>query len=122
MGITNDPIFNLLTLGAMSRLSLFGTGTQQSMAQVQINRTAGNAFRDQIASILQASGRQVETEVFKRTPFGARFIDIEVSSGGRVLGGIETKVGNSQYGVAQRAKDYYLKKVKNYPVDVIRKP
>jgi hypothetical protein len=70
---------------------------------------------------LRNAGRTVRTEVYKWTPFGARFIDIEVEMAGRVLGGIETKLGKSPYTVAQRAKDMYLWIVKNYKVDVLRK-
>jgi RHS repeat-associated protein len=91
-------------------------------ALVQANRTAGNVFRDELAGLLQKEGRQVSTEVFKKTPFGARFIDIEVSQGGRVLGGIEAKVGASRYNTLQRLKDLWLEKVQGYPVNLVRKP
>jgi hypothetical protein len=66
----------------------------------------------------------VSTEVFKRTPFGARYIDIEVSQGGRVLGGIETKVGSSPYTPLQRLKDIWLdlNTPGGYPVQLVRKP
>ncbi len=37
-------------------------------ALVQANRTAGNAFRDEIATALHAEGREVATEVYKATP------------------------------------------------------
>ncbi len=78
------------------------TGTK---ALVQVNRTAGNAFRDELANLLRKEGRDVSIEVYKKTPFGKRFIDIEVSMGEKVLGGIETKVGGSQYNTLQRLKD-----------------
>jgi RHS repeat-associated protein len=87
---------------------------------VQANRAAGNAFRDELAAQLQQAGRDVETEVYKKTLFGGRFIDIEVSQGGKVLGGIETKVGGSRYLPSQRAKDWLLKNVEGYPVNVAR--
>lgn len=91
---------------------------------IQLNRAAGNAFRDELAAGLQAEGRQVSTEVFKRTPFGPRYIDIEVSQGGRVLGGIETKVGSSPYTPLQRLKDIWLdfNTHGGYPVQLVRKP
>ena len=50
-------------------------------------------FRDEIADLMRAAGRGVETEVRKITPFGPRVVDIEVSNGGQILGGIETKLG-----------------------------
>lgn len=89
---------------------------------VQANRTAGNNFRDELADLLQQEGREVSTEVYKKTPFGKRFIDIEVSQGGKVLGGIETKVGSSRYHPLQRLKDLWLEKVEGYPVNLVRKP
>ena len=90
---------------------------------VQANRIAGNAFRDGLAAGLKAEGRQVSTEVFKRTPFGARYIDIEVSQGGKVLGGIEAKVGNSPYTSLQRLKDVLLdtNTPGGYPVQLVRR-
>jgi RHS repeat-associated protein len=91
-------------------------------ALVQINRRLGNAFRDELADLLRKEGREVATEVYKKTPFGKRFIDIEVSMNGRVLGGIETKVGNSRYTVLQRLKDWYLEAVQGYPVNLVRRP
>ena len=115
LGITDDPIFATVS-GAGLFAGLFRS------AGPQANRIAGNAFRDEIAAILQSQGRTVATEVSKKTPFGWRYIDIEVSQGGRILGGIETKLGGSPYKVSQRAKDYYLKVVEGYPVNVIRKP
>jgi RHS repeat-associated protein len=90
------------------------------ISTVQANRAAGNAFRDEIAALLTAEGRTVEIEVYKRTPLGARFIDIEVSQNGRILGGIETKVGGARYNTLQRLKDLYLQKVEKYPVNVVR--
>ena len=89
-------------------------------AQVQINRAAGNAFRDEIAGLLRQAGRDVRTEVYKRTPFGKRFIDIEVRLDGKLLGGIETKTGGSAYTATQRAKDMWLRLVQRYPVNVVR--
>jgi hypothetical protein len=91
-------------------------------AGVQANRTAGNAFRDEIAEALRSEGREVATEVYKSTPFGRRFIDIEVSQNGQVLGGIETKLGGSRYTPAQRAKDAWLWLTERYRVDVVRGP
>ena len=91
-----------------------------NVAQVTINRATGNAFRDQIADALRKAGYEVETEVFKATPFGRRFIDVEVSRGGQVLGGIEAMVGRSWYGPLQRLKDAWLSRMNNYPVTLVR--
>ena len=88
---------------------------------IQANKAAGDAFRDKIADILVQNGKTVTKEVGKKTPFGWRYIDIEVSQGGKVLGGIETKLGGSRYTTEQAAKDWYLKIVHNYTVDVVRK-
>jgi hypothetical protein len=90
------------------------------LAQVTLNRIAGNAFRDSLADSLRAAGRDVETEVYKSTPFGKRFIDIEVSKDGQVLGGIETKVGSSPYTSLQQLKDWWLKDALGYTVNVAR--
>ena len=83
------------------------------------NKAAGDAFRDKVADALKTAGREVEKEVVKNTPFGRRVIDIEVSQGGKVLGGVETKVGGSRYLPSQRAKDEYLRR-QGYPVNVVR--
>ena len=72
--------------------------------------------------MMKAEGRQVTKEVYKWTPFGKRFIDIEVSLEGQVLGGIETKLGNSAYGVWQRLKDMWLAHFQDYIVNVVRGP
>jgi hypothetical protein len=88
---------------------------------VQANKVRGDALRDEIADLLRKEGRDVQTEVTKQTPFGRRVIDIEVSKDGKVLGGIETKAGNSRYLPSQRAKDEWLRQ-NGYPVDVVRGP
>ena len=90
-------------------------------SNIQANKAAGNAFRDEIAAIFESQGRSVEKEVFKRTPFGSRYIDIEVTYKGQVSGGVETKLGKARYDVTQRAKDWYLN-LMGYPVNVVRKP
>jgi hypothetical protein len=71
---------------------------------------------------LEAEGREVATEVYKWTPFGKRFIDIEVSYNGVVVGGIETKLGNAVYNASQRAKDFWLWIWEGYRVNVVRGP
>ena len=86
---------------------------------MQANKARGDAFRDEIADLMRKEGRDVQTEVTKQTPFGTRVIDMEVSKDGKVLGGIETKTGNSRYTPSQRAKDEWLRQ-NGYPVDLVR--
>jgi hypothetical protein len=93
---------------------------ENGVAQVTLNRLAGNAFRDEIAGVMRSAGYDVATEVSKRTIFGMRYIDIEVSLGGKILGGIETKFGGAIYNASQRAKDYYLYMTSGYRVNVVR--
>ncbi|MDZ4149543.1 RHS repeat-associated core domain-containing protein, partial [Methylicorpusculum sp.] len=90
-------------------------------AQVLKNKVQGDLFRDEIADLMRNEGRDVATEITKQTPFGRRVIDVEVSKGGEILGGIETKTGNSPYTPSQRAKDEWLR-MNGYPVDLVRKP
>ncbi len=89
---------------------------------VQTNRNAGNLFRDEFAELMEKEGYDIQKEVYKKTPFGKRYMDIEVSKNGKVLGGIETKVGGSRYLPAQRAKDNWLRIMEGYKVNVIGKP
>lgn len=88
-------------------------------ARVQANKIAGDAFRDEIADAFENNGYEAVIEVGKKTPFGRRVIDVEISKNGEVLGGIEAKVGKSRYLPWQRAKDEYLRR-KGYPVQVVR--
>jgi len=108
-------VSGILTLGSAAAFA-FG----ESSPSIQANKAAGDAFRDEVAGVLQQAGRQVTKEVVKRTPFGTRVIDIEVSVGGRILGGIETKLGSSPYLPSQQAKDAYLR-VSGYLVNVVRR-
>jgi len=97
------------------------SAAKTSTSLVQANRTAGNLFRDELAAALRAEGRTVNTEVFKRTPFGPRYMDLDVWHKGVNLGGIETKVGGSRYLPLQRLKDAWLG-ANGYPVNLVRKP
>jgi hypothetical protein len=98
----------------------FGQSTLAAKSTVQANKVVGEAFRDEIAQGLKMEGRDIATEVYKRTPFGKRYIDIEVSLEGKVLGGVETKVGGSRYTPLQRVKDTWLRLADDYPVNVVR--
>jgi len=59
-------------------------------------------------------------EVYKPTPYGGRYMDIDVWMNGKNLGGIEAKVGSSRYIPSQRLKDWWLKHAMNYTVHVVR--
>ena len=101
-------------LAALGAKAVEGAG-----AQVLANKIAGDAFRDEIASAFEDNGYDVAREVGKKTPFGRRVIDVEVSRDGDVLGGIEAKAGRSRYLPWQMAKDEYLRRT-GYPVQVVR--
>jgi hypothetical protein len=90
---------------------------------VQQNRAVGNAYRDHVKSYFEQMGYTVKTEQYKSTPFGGRFIDLELWKDGKCYGGIETKTGNSRYNPSQRAKDEYLRTVGDppYRVNLMRK-
>jgi hypothetical protein len=99
---------------------------------VSVLRTQGNSYRDLIADLLakelaaQGQGSTVVVEapggpIRKDTPFGPRFIDIEIRDAqGKPLGGIEVKDGNSRYKPSQRAKDEWLRLNEGYSVTVVR--
>jgi hypothetical protein len=118
--------FDLLTGGGLVKGGLKGLKSAKTavkeVAQVTRNRIAGNAARDELAELLRKEGREVLTEVYKKTPFGKRFIDIEVRYQGRVQGGIEVKKGSPRYLPIQQLKDWWLRNVEGYPVDLVRVP
>ena len=119
--LNTEASFTKISVTKDFTLKSTGVSEEGAGSLIQANRKAGNAFRDEIATLLQQEGRQVSKEVFKKTPFGRRFIDIEVSYKGNVLGGIETKVGSSRYNSLQQLKDLWLYKVQGYPVNLVRK-
>jgi hypothetical protein len=106
--------------GAAKSLGTALTSALTRAERLAANRLRGNAFRDALAGALRAEGREVATEVSKWTPFGRRFIDIEVRHEGRLLGGIETKTGNSLYTASQRVKDWWLRTFQGYEVQLVR--
>jgi len=118
VSLPNDPFFILLGF-IPARAFMVGEATFATAGRLAANRAAGNAFRDEIANLLRLAGYEVRTEVYKGTPLGRRFIDIEVSKGGQILGGVETKVGGAIYNSGQRAKDAYLR-LQGYIVTVVR--
>jgi RHS repeat-associated protein len=105
--------------GKIGSLTTLANG-EAAVPQVLINKAAGDALRDSVAATLRDAGYDVQTEVYKPTGLGARFIDIDVSKNGVNLGGVETKVGSSQYTPSQRAKDAWLKWTSGYIVSVLR--
>ncbi|EJL35633.1 RHS repeat-associated core domain protein containing protein, partial [Caulobacter sp. AP07] len=115
-------LLSMATVEVSWPLQIAGGVSTATAPVVTNNRIAGNAARDALAVGLRAEGRAAATEVYKWTPFGKRFIDIEVSLGGKVLGGIEVKLGGSRYIPAQRAKDAYLWLTQGYRVNVVRIP
>jgi RHS repeat-associated protein len=115
---TKIAIESVDTGAVLGRIAL----TESKAAILKANKIAGDAFRDEIAAALRASGREVRTEVPIQTPFGIRRADIEVKdANGELLGYIETKVGKSRYLPDQRAKDAYIEKFLHYPVVLLRK-
>jgi hypothetical protein len=93
---------------------------ESSSPSVQDNQKQGKDYEDEIAADLEDSGRQVDRQVRKDTPFGPRIIDLEVrDADGNVLGGVEVKSGNSRYRPDQRSKDEWLGR-NGYPVNVVR--
>lgn len=95
-------------------------GGEKKSPTVQDNKKQGDEFRDKVAEDLKAQGKDVQKEVRKDTPFGPRYIDIEIQENGEGVGGVETKTGNSRYTPSQRAKDEYLRRTEDYPVTVVR--
>jgi RHS repeat-associated protein len=118
-----DPIAWLtggISVGIERGLAALGAdATANAGARVAANKLAGDAFRDEVASAFENNGYDVAKEVGKKTPFGRRVIDVEVSKNGEVLGGVEAKAGKSRYLPWQMAKDEYLRRT-GYPVQVVR--
>jgi RHS repeat-associated protein len=99
-------------------------GVLSAGERAALNQGLGNGWRDQVAAEMDSlPNRVANTEVYKWTPFGRRFIDVEVSDeSGQVLGGIETKFGDSPYTVLQEWKDMWLQYFQGYRVNVLRYP
>lgn len=116
-GLTIKAGKGLLTLLATDGAVI----AEREVAQVTLNKIAGDGFRDEVAGLLRQAGYQAEIEVSKWTIFGRRVIDIDVWKNGVNLGGIETKVGGAVYNASQRAKDAWLK-MGGYIVNVVRGP
>jgi hypothetical protein len=114
------PHLAALGVWGLARAGALRQSSKVAVPQVTANRIAGNAFRDELATALRAEGRTVEIEVYKPTLFGKRYMDLEVRLDGKLLGGVETKVGGSPYTTAQRAKDAWLRLIQEYPVTVVR--
>jgi hypothetical protein len=87
-------------------------------ASVTKNRKLGNQLRDQVAAVFKRIGFSVAIEQYKPTPYGKRFIDVELRRGNTALG-FEVKLGGSRYTKDQKKKDAYLL-TQGYKVIVIR--
>jgi hypothetical protein len=84
------------------------------------NKKAGDAFRDDVATAIEATGDKVVKEVTIKTPYGNRRYDMMVTDAfGRLKGFIEAKVGSSRYLPSQQAKDNWMRSL-GFIVDVIR--
>jgi hypothetical protein len=98
-------------------------------AQIQINKMAGDGFRDDVAAYLRSIGRTVVTDDMSKgaltftTPYGPRTFDIGVwDDNGNLLGYVEAKTGSSPYTALQQDKDAWLSKQYGYKITVIRAP
>jgi hypothetical protein len=80
-------------------------GGSSRVAQIVLNRIAGNRFRDAVARGFRLIGMEVETEVTFRTVLGIRYADVVVSYQGLPLFIVETKLGTSPYLWLQQGKD-----------------
>jgi RHS repeat-associated protein len=109
--------FTPLGVGRASAKAVAG-----EIAQVTANRLRGNAARDELADLLRQAGRDVNIDEYFWTPFGKRYVDIDVWHNGVRLGGIEVKTGGSHYLPHQRAKDMWLRVWRRYPVQLVRLP
>jgi RHS repeat-associated protein len=87
---------------------------------VGANKAAGDAFRDVVAEALKQAGKTVDKEVFVPTPFGGRIVDLVVSSVGKVVGHVETKLGNFRYLPSQRTKDFWIEVTTGVKTTVVR--
>jgi hypothetical protein len=110
-----------LTGGLGSWLSR-GAGAADDVANVLLNQQRGNAARDELADLLTAAGRDVNKDKYFPTPFGKRYVDIDVWHNGLQMGGIEVKAGGSRYLPHQRAKDFWLWVSRGYKVQLVRLP
>ena len=93
------------------------------IAKVTANRLRGNAARDELADLLASAGRTVTKDKYFSTPFGKRYVDIDVWLNGTRMGGVEVKSGRSRYLPSQRAKDMWIwLAYDGYKVQVVRIP
>lgn len=85
-------------------------------SDAEINKLAGDAYRNDVASYLRENGRDVLTDGENRkamtfgTPYGPRIFDMGVwDDAGRLVAYVETKWGKKRYGGTQKKKDEYLR-------------
>jgi hypothetical protein len=107
-------------VGILSIASIGGGGG--APARVTQNRIKGDAARDALAQWFVKRGYNVEIERYFRTPFGGRWIDIDVWYNGVNLGGKEVKTGGSRYHFIQQWKDAWILWKHDYIINLVRFP
>ena len=88
-------------------------------ATITKNKELGNKLRDKVAAVFKRIGFDVALEVYKPTPYGPRFIDVEIRYRGKAMG-FEVKLGGSPYTGDQKKKDDWLWRNQGYRVILIR--
>jgi RHS repeat-associated protein len=83
-------------------------------------KAIGTDFEDAVKGVLEAAGRNVTKYRYMWTPYGPRYIDLDVSDAGGSLGGVEVKFNQSRHHTMQRLKDEWLRQYKGYVVNQIR--
>ncbi|MHA7666952.1 hypothetical protein [Mycolicibacterium sp. HS_4_1] len=99
--VTTENVLSLANTAATTQAS-------SAAARLAANQAAGNAFRDGFAQQLGGAANNIQTEAYRSTSLGARYIDVLNT---RTLVAFETKVGRTAFGSrirAQVAKDAEL--------------
>lgn len=89
------------SLAFAASMNIFGAGNISPGTTIKANRKNGLNFQNEIADLLERNGYKVKQNRYFETPFGRRYIDIDVSKDGKNLGGIEVKYGGSRYTASQ---------------------
>jgi hypothetical protein len=93
----------------------------EAAARLAANRQRGIDFENWLAEGFRSLGFLVEQQVYKKTFFGKRFIDLMIyDSDGQLVGGIEAKTGDSRYTPYQRACDAWLSIFEGISITVVR--
>ena len=101
------------------------TDTLGPQSDIEINKLAGDGYRNDVAAYLREHGRMVVTDADNptaltfRTPYGPRRFDIGVwDADGNLVSYIETKWGQKRYGGLQRKKDDWLRGAYGFPIHI----